>query len=222
MVDTVLQFEGDSNYSYRILRSVKNRFGPAQEVGVFEMEQGGLRDILNPSQLFLSDYNSQVSGNAVVCTIEGSRPLLIEVQALVTASNYGVPQRTANGYDQRRLSLLLAVLEKRGGYQFSGQDVYLNVAGGMKLNDPAGDLAVMSALVSSLLDKPLPGDTVFLGEVGLGGEVRTVANIKQRLAEIHKLGFAQAFIPKSNNSDSQKELKCRRVEDIQESIKKAL
>jgi DNA repair protein RadA/Sms len=222
MVDTVLHFEGDSNYTYRILRSVKNRFGPAQEVGVFAMEQGGLRDILNPSQLFLSDYNSQVSGNAVVCTIEGSRPLLIEVQALVTASNYGVPQRTANGYDQRRLSLLLAVLEKRGGYQFSGQDVYLNVAGGMKLNDPAGDLAVMSALVSSLLDKPLPGDTVFLGEVGLGGEVRTVANIKQRLAEIKKLGFAQVFIPKSNRDNGVENLKYQLAEDIQESIKKAL
>lgn len=222
MVDTVLQFEGDSNYAYRILRSVKNRFGPAQEVGVFEMEQDGLRDILNPSQLFLSDYNSKVSGNAVVCTIEGSRPLLIEVQALVTASNYGVPQRTANGYDQRRLSLLLAVLEKRGGYQFSGQDVYLNIAGGMKLNDPAGDLAVISALVSSLLDKPLPNDTVFLGEVGLGGEVRTVANIKQRLAEVQKLGFTQAFIPGSNNSEEQKTLQIHRVEDVQQSIKKAL
>src|SRR6056297_314921 len=162
MVDTVMQFEGDSNNTYRILRSIKNRFGPAQEVGVFEMVETGLKDVLNPSKLFLSDYNSNVSGNAVVCTIEGSRPLLIEVQALVTNSNYGVPQRTSNGFDQRRLSLLLAVLEKRGGYQFSGQDVYLNVAGGMKLNDTAGDLAVISALVSSLLDKTLPADTVFL------------------------------------------------------------
>jgi len=222
MVDTVLQFEGDSNYTYRILRSVKNRFGPAQEVGVFEMEQGGLKDILNPSQLFLSDYNSKVSGNAVVCTIEGSRPLLIEVQALVTPSNYGMPQRTANGYDQRRLSLLLAVLEKRGGYQFSGQDVYLNIAGGMKLNDPAGDLAVISALVSSLLDKPLPDETVFLGEVGLGGEVRTVAKIKQRLAEIQKLGFAKVFRPVSNNIEEPSSLKVHQVADVQGSIKKAL
>lgn len=222
MVDTVLQFEGDSNYTYRILRSVKNRFGPAQEVGVFEMEQGGLKDILNPSQLFLSDYNSKVSGNAVVCTIEGSRPLLIEVQALVTPSNYGMPQRTANGYDQRRLSLLLAVLEKRGGYQFSGQDVYLNIAGGMKLNDPAGDLAVISALVSSLLDKPLPDETVFLGEVGLGGEVRTVAKIKQRLAEIQKLGFAKVFMPVSNNIEEPSSLKVHQVADVQGSIKKAL
>jgi len=222
MVDTVLQFEGDSNYTYRILRSVKNRFGPAQEVGVFEMEQGGLKDILNPSQLFLSDYNSKVSGNAVVCTIEGSRPLLIEVQALVTPSNYGMPQRTANGYDQRRLSLLLAVLEKRGGYQFSGQDVYLNIAGGMKLNDPAGDLAVISALVSSLLDKPLPDETVFLGEVGLGGEVRTVAKIKQRLAEIQKLGFAKVFMPVSNNVEEPSSLKVHQVADVQGSIKKAL
>lgn len=222
MVDTVLQFEGDDNYSYRILRSIKNRFGPAQEVGVFEMEQGGLRDILNPSQLFLSDYNSKVSGNAVVCTIEGSRPLLIEVQALVTPSNYGVPQRTSNGFDQRRLSLLLAVLEKRGGYQFSGQDVYLNVAGGMKLNDPAGDLAVISALVSSFKDKPLPDDTVFLGEVGLGGEVRTVANMKQRLDEVQKLGFQQALVPKSNNGEEPKSLRIHQVEDVQQGIKIAL
>src|SRR5699024_7305489 len=155
MVDTVLQFEGDSNYNYRMLRSLKNRFGPAQEVGVFEMKQSGLVDVLNPSQLFLSDYDSSVSGNAVICSIEGSRPLLVEMQALATASNYGTPQRTANGFDHRRLSLLLAVLEKRGGYQFSGQDVYLNVAGGMKVSDPAADLGVVCALVSSLLDKSI-------------------------------------------------------------------
>lgn len=222
MVDTVLQFEGDNNYTYRILRSIKNRFGPAQEVGVFEMKEGGLKDILNPSQLFLSDYNSKVSGNAVVCTIEGSRPLLIEVQALVTTSNYGVPQRTSNGFDQRRLSLLLAVLEKRGGYQFSGQDVYLNVAGGIKLNDTAGDLAVICALVSSLLDKPLPDDAVFLGEVGLGAEVRTVNKLKQRLGEVQKLGFKQALVPKSNNSKSQKGLNVHQVQDVMEAIKIAL
>lgn len=222
MVDTVLQFEGDNNYTYRILRSIKNRFGPAQEVGVFEMEESGLRDILNPSQLFLSDYNSKVSGNAVVCTIEGSRPLLIEVQALVTNSNYGMPQRTANGFDQRRLSLLLAVLEKRGGYKFSGQDVYLNVAGGMKLNDTAGDLAVICALVSSLLDKSLPDDAVFLGEVGLGAEIRTVNKLNQRLAEVEKLGFKQALIPKSKDSKKRNGLAVHRVQDVMEAIKIAL
>ncbi len=222
MVDTVLQFEGDNNNTYRILRSIKNRFGPAQEVGVFEMVETGLKDVLNPSKLFLSDYNSKVSGNAVVCTIEGSRPLLIEVQALVTNSNYGVPQRTSNGFDQRRLSLLLAVLEKRGGYQFSGQDVYLNVAGGMKLNDTAGDLAVISALVSSLLDKTLPADTVFLGEVGLGAEIRTVNKLKQRLAEVEKLGFKQALIPKSNSLNEKSGLRLERVQDVVEAIKIAL
>lgn len=222
MVDTVMQFEGDNNNTYRILRSIKNRFGPAQEVGVFEMLESGLKDVLNPSQLFLSDYNSKVSGNAVVCTIEGSRPLLIEVQALVTNSNYGMPQRTSNGFDQRRLSLLLAVLEKRGGYQFSGQDVYLNVAGGMKLNDTAGDLAVICALVSSLLDKPLPADTVFLGEVGLGAEIRTVNKLKQRLAEVEKLGFKQALIPKSNSLKTKNKLTLYEVQDVMEAIKIAL
>ncbi|MGK7368871.1 MAG: DNA repair protein RadA [Candidatus Halalkalibacterium sp. M3_1C_030] len=222
MVDTVMQFEGDNNNTYRILRSIKNRFGPAQEVGVFEMVETGLKDVLNPSKLFLSDYNSKVSGNAVVCTIEGSRPLLIEVQALVTNSNYGMPQRTSNGFDQRRLSLLLAVLEKRGGYQFSGQDVYLNVAGGMKLNDTAGDLAVICALVSSLLDKTLPADTVFLGEVGLGAEIRTVNKLKQRLSEVEKLGFKQALVPKSNSLNEKTPLKLERVQDVMEAIKIAL
>lgn len=222
MVDTVLHFEGDNNYTYRILRSVKNRFGPAQEVGVFEMLESGLKDIANPSQLFLSEYNSKVSGNAVVCTIEGSRPLLIEVQALVTNSNYGTPQRTANGFDYRRLSLLLAVLEKRGGYQFSGQDVYLNVAGGMKLNDTAGDLAVMCALVSSLLDRPLPNNAVFLGEVGLGAEVRSVNKLEQRVAEIGKLGFGQVFIPKANEWKENRELEIHAIRQADEAIKIAL
>jgi DNA repair protein RadA/Sms len=222
MVDTVLQFEGDNNNTYRILRSIKNRFGPAQEVGVFEMEETGLKDVLNPSKLFLSDYNSNISGNAVVCTIEGSRPLLIEVQALVTNSNYGMPQRTSNGFDQRRLSLLLAVLEKRGGYQFSGQDVYLNVAGGMKLSDTAGDLAVICALVSSLLDKRLPADTVFLGEVGLGAEIRTVNKLKQRLSEVEKLGFKQAMIPRSNDMKEKTALNLEKVQDVMEAIKIAL
>jgi DNA repair protein RadA/Sms len=222
MVDTVLQFEGDSNYNYRMLRSLKNRFGPAQEVGVFEMKESGLIDILNPSQLFLSDFDSKVSGNAVICSIEGSRPLLIEVQALVTPSNYGTPQRTANGFDYRRLSMLLAVLEKRGGYQFSGQDVYLNIAGGLKVNDPAADLGVTSALVSSLLDKPVSGKMAFLGEVGLGGEVRGVNKIDQRLGEIQKLGFERAVIPRANKPQKANGLKVSEVANIVNSIKKAL
>ncbi len=222
MVDTVLQFEGDSNYNYRMLRSLKNRFGPAQEVGVFEMKESGLIDVLNPSQLFLSDFDSKVSGNAVICSIEGSRPLLIEVQALVTPSNYGTPQRTANGFDYRRLSMLLAVLEKRGGYQFSGQDVYLNIAGGLKVNDPAADLGVTSALVSSLLDKPISGKMAFLGEVGLGGEVRGVNKIDQRLGEIHKLGFDRAVVPRANKPQGVNGLKVSEVANIMNSIKKAL
>jgi len=221
MVDTVLQFEGDSNYNYRMLRSLKNRFGPAQEVGVFEMKESGLIDVLNPSQLFLSEYNDDVSGNAVICSIEGSRPLLVEVQALVTPSNYGTPQRTANGFDYKRLSLLLAVLEKRGGYQFSGQDVYLNIAGGLKINDPAADLGVTSALVSSLLDKPISNKLAFLGEVGLGGEVRTVNKIDQRLGEIKKLGFEHAIVPKANKVQTNG-LQTSGVMNISSSIKKAL
>lgn len=222
MVDTVLQFEGDSNYNYRMLRSIKNRFGPAQEVGVFEMKESGLEDVLNPSQLFLSEYNSKVSGNAVICSIEGSRPLLVEVQALVTPSNYGTPQRTATGFDHRRLSLLLAVLEKRGGYQFSGQDVYLNIAGGLKVNDPAADLGVTLALVSSFLDKPISNKVAFLGEVGLGGEVRTVNKIDHRLTEINKLGFEKAVVPQSNAIEQDLDLEVNGVGNISSAIKKAL
>ncbi|MCW9707704.1 DNA repair protein RadA [Fodinibius salsisoli] len=222
MVDTVLQFEGDSNYNYRMLRSLKNRFGPAQEVGVFEMKQSGLVDVLNPSQLFLSDYDSSVSGNAVICSIEGSRPLLVEVQALATPSNYGTPQRTANGFDHRRLSLLLAVLEKRGGYQFSGQDVYLNVAGGLKVNDPAADLGVVCALVSSLLDESIDSKIAFLGEVGLGGEIRAVNQVDQRLGEIEKMGFGKAIIPKASSPERNHDLQFLGVSNIMAAIKKAL
>jgi len=222
MVDTVLQFEGDSNYNYRMLRSLKNRFGPAQEVGVFEMKQSGLVDVLNPSQLFLSDYDSSVSGNAVICSIEGSRPLLVEMQALATASNYGTPQRTANGFDHRRLSLLLAVLEKRGGYQFSGQDVYLNVAGGMKVSDPAADLGVVCALVSSLLDKSIGKRIAMLGEVGLGGEIRAVSKIDRRLAEVQKLGFEKAIIPQAADPERDHDLRLLKVANIMDATKKAL
>ncbi|WP_073060333.1 DNA repair protein RadA [Fodinibius roseus] len=220
MVDTVLQFEGDSNYNYRMLRSLKNRFGPAQEVGVFEMKESGLVDVLNPSQLFLSDYDSSVSGNAVICSIEGSRSLLVEVQALTTPSNYGTPQRTANGFDHRRLSLLLAVLEKRGGYQFSGQDVYLNIAGGLKVNDPAADLGVICALVSSLLDKSISSNIAFLGEVGLGGEIRAVNKVDQRLGEIQKLGFEKALIPCASAPERRYDLQLMEASNMMEAIKK--
>ncbi|MEX0773781.1 MAG: DNA repair protein RadA [Balneolales bacterium] len=195
MVDTVIQFEGDKSLDYRILRTLKNRFGPAQEIGVFEMTATGLEQVKNPSQLFLSEYDSTVSGNAVVCTMEGSRPVLLEVQALVTPSNYGMPQRTASGFDQRRLSLLIAVLEKRGGFPFSQQDVFLNIAGGMKLSETACDLGVVCALISSLVDKPIAGSLAFVGEVGLGAEVRKVTRLQARVEELKKMGFNKALIP---------------------------
>lgn len=198
MVDTVLQFEGDSNYAYRLLRSVKNRFGAANEVGVFEMTGEGLNDVTNPSQLFVSGFDQSVSGNAVVCTIEGSRPLLTEVQALVGTSAYGMPQRTSTGYDQRRLSLLIAVLEKRAGYRFSDQDVFVNVAGGLRLTETATDLGIAFAMVSSLINRPVGTSTVFLGEIGLGGEIRGVNRIAQRIAEAKKMGFETAIVPQSN------------------------
>ena len=214
MVDTVLQFEGDKNYTYRLLRSLKNRFGPAQEVGVFEMKEDGLAEVTNPSELFISDKTNGVSGNAIVCTMEGSRPLLIEVQALVTPASYGTPQRTANGFDRNRLALLLAVLEKRAKFNFSNQDVYLNIAGGFRLNDPAGDLGVCCALVSSLIDTPISQQTAFIGEVGLGGEVRTVPHIDQRRKEAAKLGFSHSIAPASKGNDG--------VRYLQDAIKLAV
>jgi DNA repair protein RadA/Sms len=214
MVDTVLQFEGDKQYTYRLLRTLKNRFGAAQEVGVFEMKSDGLIEVSNPSELFISDKTSGISGNSVVCTMEGTRPLLIEVQALVTPSSYGSPQRTANGFDRNRLALLLAVLEKRVGKNFSNHDVYLNIAGGFKLNDPAGDLGVCCALVSSLTDEPITSQMAFIGEVGLGGEVRTVPHLEQREKEAKKLGYKELVMPGSKKKNG--------IRYLHEAIKKAL
>lgn len=214
MVDTVLQFEGDQHYTYRLLRSLKNRFGPAQEVGVFEMRDEGLYEVSNPSKLFLSDKTEGVSGNAIVCTLEGSRPLLIEVQALATPTSFGTPQRTSNGFDRNRLLLLLAVLEKRAGFSFSNHDVYLNVAGGFRLSDPAGDLGVCCALVSSLIDIPIQQKTAFIGEVGLAGEIRPVPHIGQRLKEAEKLGFLHPVAPTGAQVTG--------VKFLHEAIKKAL
>lgn len=206
-VDTVLHFEGDKNQLYRLLRCVKNRFGPAQEVGVFEMKESGLKQVSNPSALFLSERQLEVSGNCVACIMEGTRPILIEVQALVTPSSYGSPQRTSSGFDQRRLTLLIAVLEKRLGMQFSGQDVYLNIAGGLKITDPAADLAVVSALASSLKDRILDQKRVFVGEVGLGGEVRNVSYLQQRLKEAEKMGIEEAIIPRTTLTPGKLSLK---------------
>jgi len=220
MVDTVLQFEGDKHYTYRLLRSIKNRFGSAQEVGVFQMVEQGLKEVTNPSEFFLSANGQSVSGNAIACTLEGSRPLLLEVQALVTPASYGTPQRTANGFDRNRLTMLLAVLEKRAGFQFSNHDVYLNIAGGFRLQDPAADLAVCMALVSSYKDQPVQNVRYFIGEVGLAGEVRSVPRIQQRIKEAKKLGLDSGIVP--SNKEEAVGGSVIAVSAIQTCIKKAL
>lgn len=198
MVDTVLQFEGDRHYTYRILRTIKNRFGSASELGIYEMSETGMRGVNNPSEILIGQKEDQLSGIAIAATIEGMRPLLIEVQALVTQSVYGTPQRTVSGFDLRRLQLLLAVLEKRGGFHFGMKDVFLNIAGGLKVEDPSIDLAVLSALLSSFEDVPLPRLVCFAGEVGLSGEIRAVNRIEQRIAEAEKLGFEKIIVSKYN------------------------
>jgi DNA repair protein RadA/Sms len=194
MVDTVLQFEGDRHYAYRILRTIKNRFGSTSELGIYEMTGEGMRGVNNPSEILMTPKEDQLSGIAIAATIEGMRPLLIEVQALVTQSVYGTPQRTVSGFDLRRLQLLLAVLEKRGGFHFGVKDVFLNIAGGLKVEDPSIDLAVLCALLSSYEDVPLPQHICFAGEVGLSGEVRAVHRVEQRIAEAEKLGFEKIIV----------------------------
>lgn len=198
MVDTVLQFEGDRHYAYRILRTLKNRFGSTAELGIYEMTGNGMRGVSNPSEILISQKEDQLSGTAIAATIEGLRPLLIEIQALVTQSVYGTPQRTVSGMDLRRLQLLLAVLEKRGGFHFGIKDVFLNIAGGLKVEDPAIDLAVLCALLSSYEDVPLPMNICFTGEVGLSGEIRAVNRIEQRIAEAEKMGFEKIIVSRYN------------------------
>ena len=198
MVDTVLQFEGDQQYMYRILRSMKNRFGSTSEIGIYEMLQSGLRQVTNPSELLLSNHDQELSGIAVSATVEGVRPILLEVQSLVSTAAYGVPQRSATGFDSRRLNMLLAVLEKRVGFKLAAKDVFLNIAGGIRVSDPALDLAVVMAVLSSNIDAALPADTVFAGEVGLSGEIRAVSRIEQRISEAEKLGFKRIFEPLGN------------------------
>jgi len=198
MVDTVLQFEGDRHYAYRILRTIKNRFGGTAELGIYEMSGEGMRGVNNPSEILISQKEDRLSGIAIAASLEGMRPLLIEVQALVTQSVYGTPQRTVSGFDLRRLQLLLAVLEKRGGFHFGMKDVFLNIAGGLKVEDPSIDLAVLCALLSSFEDIPLPHLTCFAGEVGLSGEIRAVNRIEQRIAEAEKLGFEKILVSKYN------------------------
>ncbi len=205
IVDTVLQFEGDRNYTYRILRTLKNRFGSTDEMGIYEMQANGLREVSNPSELLLSQKDEELSGSSIAATMEGMRPMLIETQALVSTAVYGTPQRSATGFDLRRLSMLLAVLEKRCGFMFGQNDVFLNIAGGIKVDDPAIDLAIISALISSLEDIAVPSDVCFAGEVGLSGEIRSVNRIEQRIQEADRLGFKEIFISKYNTKGLDKE-----------------
>lgn len=198
MVDTVLQFEGDRHYTYRILRTLKNRFGNNSELGIYEMNNEGMRAVTNPSEILITQRDEQLSGTSIAATLEGIRPLLIEVQALVTQSVYGTPQRTSSGFDLRRLQLLLAVLEKRGGFQFGLKDVFVNIAGGIKIEDPSTDLAIIVALLSSFEDVPIPQQICFAGEIGLNGEIRAVNRIEQRIAEAEKLGFEKIIVSRYN------------------------
>jgi DNA repair protein RadA/Sms len=198
MVDTVLQFEGEAHYSYRVLRALKNRFGSTNEIGIFEMHDSGLREVRNPSEVFLSERRSGTSGSTVVASIEGSRPILVEVQALVTSTSYGMPQRTSTGVDTRRLSLLLAVLEKRVGLGLGSQDVFVNIAGGVRIDEPAVDLGIATSITSSLRDSPVDASAVAVGEIGLGGEIRTVGHMEKRVQEAAKLGFKRIVVPQNN------------------------
>lgn len=198
IVDTVLQFEGDQHYMYRILRAIKNRFGSTSEIGIFEMRQNGLREVSNPSELLLTQNHEGLSGVAIASAIEGVRPFLIEVQSLVSSAVYGTPQRSSTGFDLRRLNMLLAVLEKRAGFKLSQKDVFLNIAGGLKVNDPAIDLSVISAILSSNVDISIEKNLCMAGEVGLAGEIRPVSRIEQRILEAEKLGFKKMIIPKVN------------------------
>lgn len=207
IVDTVLYFEGERNYSYRILRSVKNRFGSTNEIGVFEMSQEGLKEVENPSLLMLSGRPKNTSGTCVACTMEGSRPILAEVQGLVTSSGFGNPRRMSTGFDINRLNMIIAVLEKRSGYIFNGMDAYLNIVGGLKLYEPAADLSVAMALISSLKDVVVNENTLAFGEIGLAGEVRAVNNCEQRIQEAMRLGFTKCIIPFHNYKSLSKNLK---------------
>lgn len=207
IVDTVLYFEGERNYSYRILRGVKNRFGSTNEIGVFEMMQDGLKEVENPSLLMLSGRPKNTSGTCVACVMEGSRPILAEVQGLVTATGFGTPRRMSTGFDYNRMAMILAVLEKRAGYYFNNMDAYINVVGGLRLDEPSADLTVAMALVSSLKEMPVNENVIAFGEIGLAGEIRAVSNCEQRIAEAHRLGFNRCIIPFHNYKSLSRNLK---------------
>lgn len=224
IVDCVLQFEGDNNYSYRILRAAKNRFGSTNEIGIFEMGGQGLKEVKNPSEVFLSQRQTGTSGNTIVATIEGTRPILVEVQALVSQTSFGIPQRSSIGFDYRRLSIILAVIEKRIGLRMGQYDVIANIAGGVKIDEPAVDLAVLLSIVSSYKDIPTNSNTVIIGEVGLSGEVRTVSFIEKRLQEVKKLGFQRVIIPKNNLKEVQNkfDMEIIGVENIREALENSI
>lgn len=224
IVDAVLQFEGDRHYMYRILRSIKNRFGSTSEMGIYEMTQVGLREVANPSELLISDAEADLSGSAVGVTIEGVRPLLVESQALVSTAAYGTAQRSVTGFDAKRMNMLLAVLEKRVGFKLALKDVFLNIAGGFKVNDPALDLAVISSILSSNVDMPISRSVCLTGEVGLSGEIRPVTRLEQRIVEADKLGFSKIFVPHNNlkgvnlNRFKVEVVEVSRVEDVFRSL----
>lgn len=222
IVDVVLQFEGDSNYMYRILRSIKNRFGSTAELGIFEMQSIGLIEVPNPSEILLSHRDAGLSGVAISASMDGSRSFLIETQALVSTAAYGTPQRSSTGYDTRRLNMILAVLEKRAGFKLATKDVFLNLAGGLKVTDPAMDMAVVAAILSSNFDLPIPSSVCFAAEVGLSGEIRQVARVDQRVAEAAKLGFEKIYISKYSLKDEGKFVKnieLVRVSKIEELVR---
>lgn len=198
IVDAVVQFEGDRHYMYRLLRSIKNRFGSTSELGIYEMTQAGLREVSNPSELLLSQSDEELSGVAIGVTMEGARPFLIEAQALVSTAAYGTPQRSVTGFDSKRMNMLLAVLEKRVGFKLAQKDVFLNIAGGLKVNDPSLDIAVICAILSSNVDIAVPKGVCMSGEVGLSGEIRPITRIEQRISEADKLGFSTIYVPKNN------------------------
>jgi DNA repair protein RadA/Sms len=219
MVDTVLQFEGDRNHIYRILRSLKNRFGSTAELGIYEMLGSGLREVSNPSEILISHKEEQLSGTAIASTLEGMRPLMIEIQALVSTAVYGTPQRSTTGYNAKRLNMILAVLEKRAGFRLGAKDVFLNVTGGISVDDPAIDLAVVAAILSSNEDIPVDKDFCFAGEVGLSGEIRPVNRVDQRIQEAEKLGFSAIFVSKYNKISLKKTvIKVRLVSKIEDVV----
>ena len=222
LVDTVLYFEGEKFMSFRILRAVKNRFGPTNEIGIFEMRNNGLREVSDPSEIFLSRTQNLISGSSIISCIEGTRALLVEVQALVTRSSFGTPERKVSGADYNRVAMIIAVLEKRTGLLLGGHDIFVNVVGGVKIDEPAADLGIAIAIASSFKDVAIPSDTIIIGELGLGGEIRGASQFESRLKEAERLGFKNAIVPKDNSSDTSgiKSLKITEVSSLAEAIDK--